>query len=80
MVKFETLKSKVIEFGETEFIEVARKTATSDAGEREFLSLSRGYVTDDGSRRYKSNFSLPADDAVVEHIIEYLPAMLADED
>lgn len=76
MVEFETLKSEEITFGENDFIQVARKKAISEEGENEFVSLTRGYFTADGSRRYKSNFSVPTDDNVVEFIIEHLPDML----
>lgn len=79
MVEFETLESKVVEFGENEFIEVAQKTAVSDEGERQFLSLARGFTTDDGSRRYKSNFSIPADEDVVDFITEQLPVLLKED-
>jgi len=76
MVEFETLKSEEITFGENNFIEVARKKAISEDGENEFVSLARGYFTADGSRRYKTNFSVPTDDDVVDFIIENLPDML----
>lgn len=76
MVEFETLKSEEITFGENNFIQVARKKAISEDGENEFISLTRGYFTADGSRRYKSNFSVPVDDDVVEFILANLPAML----
>lgn len=79
MVEFETLKDEIIEFGENEFIQVARKTAVSDEGERQFLSLARGFITDDGSRRYKNNFSIPADEDIVDFITEQLPALLEED-
>lgn len=76
VVEFETLKSEEITFGENDFIQVARKKAISEEGENEFVSLTRGYFTDDGSRRYKSNFSVPTDEDVVEFIIANLPQMM----
>lgn len=76
MVEFETLKSEEITFDENNFIEVARKKAISEDGENEFVSLARGYFTSDGSRRYKTNFSVPVDEDVVDFITEHLPDML----
>ncbi len=76
MVEFETLKSEEITFGENNFIEVARKKAISEDGENEFVSLTRGYFTADGTRRYKTNFSVPNDEDVVDFITENLPEML----
>lgn len=76
MVEFETLKSEEITFDETNFIQVARKKAISEEGENEFISLTRGYFTRDGDRRYKSNFSVPMNDDVVEFIMEHLPDMM----
>lgn len=75
MVEFKTLESDEIEFGENEFIEIARKKAVSEEGENEFVSLARGFFTEDGDRRYKSNFSVPMDDEVVDFILANLPAM-----
>lgn len=75
MVEFETLKSEEITFGENNFIQVARKKAISEEGENEFVSLTRGYFTPDGDRRYKTNFSVPMEDDVVEFIVEHLPKM-----
>lgn len=74
MVEFKTLDSDEIEFGEDEFIEIARKKSVSGEGEKEFVSLSRG-VVDDGERRYKSNFSVPMDEEVIDFILSVLPSM-----
>jgi hypothetical protein len=76
MVEFETLKSEEIEFGGNNFIEVARKKAVSEDGENEFLSLTRGYFTSEGDRRYKSNFSIPLNEDVLEFVVEHLPKMM----
>lgn len=79
MVNFETLKSEEIRFGDNGFIEVARKRAISEEGENEFISIARGYFTPDGDRRYKTNFSVPMDEEVLDFIVEQLPAMLQSE-
>lgn len=76
MVEFETLKSEEIEFGDDDFIQVARKKAISGDGENEFISLTRGFYTEDGNRRFKTNFSVPEDEDVVEFLVEHLPEML----
>lgn len=78
MVEFETLETDDIAFGDDEFIEIARKKSVSEEGEEEFVSLSRGFFTEDGEKRYRSNFSLPMDDDVVEFLVANLPSMAED--
>lgn len=80
MVEFETLKSEEITFGENDFIQVALKKAISEEGENEFVSLARGYFTSGGDRRFKSNFSVPMQEDVVEFIVKNLPEMLDTEE
>lgn len=79
MVEFQTLESDEIEFGENEFLQIARKKSVSGEGENEFISLSRGFFTDDGDRRFKENFSVPIDEDVVDFLLATLPA-IADND
>lgn len=76
MVEFETLRSTEVEFGDDEFLRVARKKAISGEGEDEFLALARGTIADDGDRRVKSNFQIPLDADVVEFVTANLPDML----
>lgn len=79
MVEFDTLASKEIEFGDGEFIQVARKRAVSEGGDEIFLSLSRGYFDDGDSRRFKSSFSIPLNEEVVEFLSEKMPELLRDD-
>ncbi len=79
MVEFEVIKSKEINFGKNDFIEVARKKAVSDDGENEFLALTRGYYDRNDDKRYKSNFSIPKDRDVLDFITEHLPEMMEEE-
>ncbi len=72
MVQFETLKSKEINIGRNNFIEVARRKAVSDKGENEFLSISRGFVTDQGEKRYLKSFTIPLKDEVIDFIVTAL--------
>ena len=72
MVDFETLEGTEVEFGNNDFIQVARKKAISEDGENVFLSLSRGFFGEDGERVWKKNFSIPDDDEVLDEIIEAL--------
>ncbi|MDY6777240.1 MAG: hypothetical protein SVU32_01115 [Candidatus Nanohaloarchaea archaeon] len=78
MVEFDTLKSKEIEFGDGEFIQLARKRALSDEGDEVFISLSRGYIDADGDRRFKSSFSIPLDEDVVGFLVDNMSDMLED--
>lgn len=72
MVRFETIKSEEIKFGNNKFLEVARKKAISDDGENEFISLSRGFMTMDGEKRYMKSFTLPLNEEVIEFVVENL--------
>ena len=72
MVKFETIKSEEIKFGNNNFLEVARKKAITDDGENEFISLSRGFVTESGEKRYRKSFTIPLEDSVIDFVTENL--------
>lgn len=80
MVDFETLESEELEFGNNNFIEVARKKAISDSGENIFISVARGFITSDGDKRYKKNFTVPTDKEAVDFIVENLPKVFKEED
>lgn len=66
MVEFETLEKREHEFGTRNFLEVARKVARDEDSETEFVAMTRGYMTADGSRRYKTNLTMPYEARVVD--------------
>ncbi len=70
MVKFETIKSEEIKFGNNKFLEVARKKAIAEDGENMFISISRGFITQTGEKRYQKSFSVPINDEVIHFIAE----------
>ena len=70
MVKFETIKSEEIKFGNNNFLEVARKKAVADDGENTFISISRGFITQSGEKRYRKSFSVPLNQEVIAFISE----------
>jgi len=72
MVEFETIESTEVKFGNNNFIEIGKKKAVTEEGENEFISLSRGFFTQDGQKRYKKNFAIPNDSAVLNKIIKAL--------
>lgn len=72
MVDFELMEGEDVEFGNNNFIQVARKKAISDDDENVFISLSRGFFTRDNERRWKKNFSIPDDPEVLDEIIDAL--------
>ncbi|MFO7872150.1 MAG: hypothetical protein R6U26_00735 [Candidatus Undinarchaeales archaeon] len=74
-VKFETLKAEIVDFGNNNFIEVARKKAITSDGSNEFLAVSRGFYAPDGSKRFKKSFTIPDDDKVINFIVDKLPGM-----
>ena len=72
MVKFETIKSEEIKFGNNNFLEIARKKAISDDGENEFISISRGFMTQDGEKRYRKSFTIPLNEEVIDFVVKHL--------
>ncbi|MFA4819344.1 MAG: hypothetical protein WC613_00120 [Candidatus Aenigmatarchaeota archaeon] len=72
MVTFETIKSEEIKFGNSKFIEIARKKAVSEEGENTFISISSGFFTPDGEKRYRKSFTVPIDESVINFITEKL--------
>jgi len=76
MVEFETIKTEEIGFGDSNFIEVARKKAITERGENEFISLSRGFYTLNKEKRYRKSFTIPVSKEVVDFISEQIKKML----
>ncbi|HIG97654.1 MAG TPA: hypothetical protein HA230_04910 [Candidatus Aenigmarchaeota archaeon] len=72
MVTFETIKSEEIKFGNSNFLEIARKKAISEEGENTFISISRGFITPSGEKRYRKSFTVPLDENVIKFIAEKL--------
>lgn len=72
MTTFETVDSEEFEFDGDNFIQVAHKVARDEDTETEFIAITRGYLDSQGSRRYKTNLTLPADNDVVDEVIEGL--------
>ena len=76
-VRFETIQSELVKFGNNNFIEVARKKAVSSDGENEFVAISRGFYAPDGSPRFKKSFTIPANPEVVDFIVSKIKDMSA---
>ena len=72
MVQFETIKSEEVKFGNSQFIEIARKKAITEEGENIFISLSRGFVTPNGEKRYRKSFTVPINDEVIDFLSKKL--------
>lgn len=71
-VRFETIKSEEVKFGNNNFLEVARKKAISDDGENIFISISRGFITPSGEKRYNKSFTVPLDQNVINFVSQKL--------
>lgn len=69
-VQFETIRAEKINFGRNNFLEVARKRATTSEGANEFISLSRGYYLPDKTERFKRSLTIPDDPEVRAFIAE----------
>jgi hypothetical protein len=76
MVEFETIKSEEIMFGNSNFIEIARKKAKTPEGENEFISLSRGFYMLDKQKRYRKSLTIPISKEVVDFVAEKIKEMI----
>lgn len=69
-VEFETIAAEKVDFGRNNFLEIARKRATTDEGTNEFISVSRGYYLPDRTERFKRSLTIPDDPAIKEFVAE----------
>ncbi len=67
-VTFETVKAEEIKFGRNNFLEVARKKATTDTGENEFIAISRGFFLPDGTKKFKRSIAIPDEQEIKDFI------------
>ncbi len=74
-VTFETIKAEKIPFGRNNFIEVARKKATTSEGSNEFISVSRGYYLPDKSERFKRSLTIPDDPAIKKFVADKITTL-----
>ena len=74
-VQFETIKSEKVDFGRNNFLEVARKRATTAEGSNEFISVSRGYYLPDKSERFKRSLTIPDDPEIRSFIAEKIKTL-----
>jgi len=74
-VRFETIRAEKVNFGRNNFLEVARKRATTSEGTSEFISVSRGYYLPDKSERFKRSLTIPDDPEVRAFIVDKIRSM-----
>ncbi len=74
-VQFETIRAEKINFGRNNFLEVARKRATTPDGTNEFISLSRGYYLPDKTERFKRSLTIPDDPEIRAFIAERIKSL-----
>ena len=74
-VQFETIRSEKISFGRNNFLEVARKRATTPDGVNEFISLSRGYYLPDKTERFKRSLTIPDDPEIRAFIADRIKSL-----
>jgi hypothetical protein len=67
-VTFETVKAEEIKFGRNNFLEVARKKATTEQGENEFIAISRGFFLPDGTKKFKRSIAIPDEQEIKDFI------------
>lgn len=74
-VKFETISAEKKSFGRNNFIEVARKKATTADGTNEFISVSRGFFLPDGTERFKTSITIPDDKEIRDFVAEKIKSL-----
>lgn len=80
MVEFQTISSKDVTYKDgKKFIEVAKKKAVDESTENLFFSLAQGFFTPEGEKRYKKNFSIPADGKTLSAVIAALQELASAE-
>ena len=72
MVEFKTIKAEEVKFGKNNFLEIARKKATTEEGDNEFISLSRGFYLPDGTKRFKRNIAIPDDKQIRDFVAKHI--------
>ena len=73
--EFVTIRAEKINFGRNNFLEVARKRATTAEGSNEFISVSRGYYLPDKSERFKRSLTIPDDPEIRSFIAEKIKTL-----
>ena len=74
-VQFETIRAEKVNFGRNNFLEVARKRATTSDGAKEFISVSRGYYLPDKTERFKRSLTIPDDPEIRAFVAEKIRSM-----
>ncbi len=74
-VQFETIKAEKINFGRNNFLEIARKRATTAEGTNEFISVSRGYYLPDKSERFKRSLTIPDDPEIRAFVADKIKSL-----
>ena len=74
-VQFETIRAEKVNFGRNNFLEIARKRATTADGTNEFISVSRGYYLPDKSERFKRSLTIPDDPEIRAFVAEKIRSL-----
>ncbi len=74
-VEFVTIRAEKIDFGRNNFLEVARKRATTAEGSNEFISVSRGYYLPDKTERFKRSLTIPDDAGIKNFVAEKIKTL-----
>jgi len=74
-VRFDTIRAEKVNFGRNNFLEVARKRATTSESTKEFISVSRGYYLSDKTERFKRSLTIPDDPEVRAFIADKIRSL-----
>jgi len=74
-VQFETIRAEKVNFGRNNFLEIARKRATTADGTNEFISVSRGYYLPDKTERFKRSLTIPDDPEIRAFVADKIKSL-----
>ena len=74
-MQFETIRSEKVIFGRNNFLEVARKRATTSEGTKEFISASRGFYLPDKTERFKRSLTIPDEPEVLAFVADRIRSL-----
>jgi predicted aspartyl protease len=73
--EFKTIKSYQIDYGKSNFIEVALKEATEGGEANRFISISKGYTSQTGMKHYKRSLGFEVNMEVLNFLEKIVPEL-----
>ncbi|MFA5406602.1 MAG: hypothetical protein WC307_04575 [Candidatus Nanoarchaeia archaeon] len=73
--EFKTIKSYQIDYGKSNFIEVALKEASESGEANRFISISKGYTSQTGMKHYKRSLGFEVNVEVIDFLTKIMPEL-----